>query len=220
MVVVGSGVMAEPSSSEEQPLADEDRAGEDGLNPISPRGREGTTPDAEHDATDGRRVAHEPHLARPGAKDGAARAVLDDPQRQLARAAAADPDYQSEKLRADDGERGRGGSPDGGDQPENVEAVIILRVGLNAVTENQIEDVGRHGQFLPERRWLAQAGYASRFRRPSAAGLAANADFARKLDALEKKSDAQFRVVFDAIRKLVTPPPDPAPRRIGFRAGP
>ena len=37
--------------------------------------------------------------------------------------------------------------------------------------------------------------------------LAANADMARKLDALEKKYDAQFRVVFDAIRRLMAPPP-------------
>src|SRR5437764_4095473 len=36
--------------------------------------------------------------------------------------------------------------------------------------------------------------------------LAANADLARKLDALEKKYDAQFRVVFDAIRPLMAPP--------------
>jgi hypothetical protein len=47
--------------------------------------------------------------------------------------------------------------------------------------------------------------------------LTSHADLARKLDALEKKYDAQFRVVFDAIRELMNPP---APRRrsIGFRA--
>ena len=45
--------------------------------------------------------------------------------------------------------------------------------------------------------------------------LESNAQLARKLDALEKKYDAQFRVVFDAIRKLMTPPV-PAKRRIGF----
>jgi hypothetical protein len=50
--------------------------------------------------------------------------------------------------------------------------------------------------------------------------LAANADLARKLDALEKKYDAQFRVVFDAIRQLMAPPPDPPRGRIGFHAGP
>jgi hypothetical protein len=33
---------------------------------------------------------------------------------------------------------------------------------------------------------------------------------------MEKKYDGQFRVVFDAIRKLLTPPPIPPKRRIGF----
>ena len=46
--------------------------------------------------------------------------------------------------------------------------------------------------------------------------LATHADLARKLVALEKKYDAQFRVVFDAIRELMTPPPKPR-RQIGFR---
>jgi len=36
--------------------------------------------------------------------------------------------------------------------------------------------------------------------------LAANADLASKLAALEKKYDAQFKVVFDAIRELMAPP--------------
>jgi hypothetical protein len=36
--------------------------------------------------------------------------------------------------------------------------------------------------------------------------LASNEDLARKLAALEKKYDSQFRVVFDAIRELMTPP--------------
>ena len=45
--------------------------------------------------------------------------------------------------------------------------------------------------------------------------LASNAQLARKLDALEKKYDAQFKVVFDAIRQLMTPP-DTKKRKIGF----
>jgi hypothetical protein len=45
--------------------------------------------------------------------------------------------------------------------------------------------------------------------------LMSHADLARKLAELEKKYDAQFRVVFDAIRQLMTPP-DPPKRRIGF----
>ncbi len=36
--------------------------------------------------------------------------------------------------------------------------------------------------------------------------LGSHADLARKLDALERKYDAQFKVVFDAIRELMTPP--------------
>ena len=47
--------------------------------------------------------------------------------------------------------------------------------------------------------------------------LGANVELAKKLDALEKKYDAQFRVVFDAIRELMTPPTK-AGKRIGFRA--
>ena len=46
--------------------------------------------------------------------------------------------------------------------------------------------------------------------------LATHADLARKLEALEKKYDAQFRVVFDAIRQLMAPPPEPPKRRIGY----
>jgi hypothetical protein len=45
--------------------------------------------------------------------------------------------------------------------------------------------------------------------------LQTNAELARKLDALEAKYDEQFRVVFDAIRELMTPPESPA-RPIGF----
>jgi hypothetical protein len=47
--------------------------------------------------------------------------------------------------------------------------------------------------------------------------LAGNADLARKLGALEKKYDAQFKMVFDAIRELMTPPTKPR-RPIGFRS--
>jgi hypothetical protein len=45
--------------------------------------------------------------------------------------------------------------------------------------------------------------------------LRTNAELARKLDALEAKYDKQFRVVFDAIRELMTPP-EPTARPIGF----
>ena len=47
--------------------------------------------------------------------------------------------------------------------------------------------------------------------------LSSHAGLARKLAALEKKYDAQFKVVFDAIRELMKPvDPDNKPR-IGFR---
>ena len=46
--------------------------------------------------------------------------------------------------------------------------------------------------------------------------LNSHADLARKLDALEKKYDTQFKVVFDAIRQLMKPP-EPERIRIGFR---
>ena len=45
--------------------------------------------------------------------------------------------------------------------------------------------------------------------------LSSHADLARKLEALEKKYDAQFRVAFDAIRQLMSPP-EPKKRKIGF----
>jgi hypothetical protein len=37
--------------------------------------------------------------------------------------------------------------------------------------------------------------------------LASNAELADKLDSLEAKYDRQFKVVFDAIRQLMTAPP-------------
>ena len=49
--------------------------------------------------------------------------------------------------------------------------------------------------------------------------LATHKNLAKKLDALEKKYDAQFRVVFDAIRELMAPPPVPKRHRIGFSSG-
>jgi hypothetical protein len=45
--------------------------------------------------------------------------------------------------------------------------------------------------------------------------LSSNANLARKLVVLEKKHDAQFKVVFDAIRQLMTPP-ETERREIGF----
>jgi len=45
--------------------------------------------------------------------------------------------------------------------------------------------------------------------------LLSHEELARKVDALEKRYDARFRVIFDAIRALMTPPKTPG-RRIGF----
>lgn len=45
--------------------------------------------------------------------------------------------------------------------------------------------------------------------------LAAHKDLARKLNQMEKKYDTQFKVVFDAIRQLMTPP-ESKRRKIGF----
>lgn len=47
--------------------------------------------------------------------------------------------------------------------------------------------------------------------------LASNAELARKLEMLEQKYDAQFKVVFDAIRQLMTSP-DIEPKSVGFHA--
>ncbi len=48
--------------------------------------------------------------------------------------------------------------------------------------------------------------------------LHSNEDLSRKLDALERRYDAQFRVVFRAIRELMLPPATNPRRRIGFRS--
>lgn len=47
--------------------------------------------------------------------------------------------------------------------------------------------------------------------------IAAHKDLAKKLEELEKKYDAQFRIVFDAIRELMIPPTQDK-RKIGFLA--
>jgi hypothetical protein len=55
--------------------------------------------------------------------------------------------------------------------------------------------------------------------------LASHKELARKLEELEKKYDAQFKVVFDAIRELMAPSEPPPRRRArpelveGFRPG-
>lgn len=46
--------------------------------------------------------------------------------------------------------------------------------------------------------------------------LASNAELSRRVDELESKYDSQFKVVFDAIRKLMAPAPTEH-KEIGFR---
>ena len=47
--------------------------------------------------------------------------------------------------------------------------------------------------------------------------IASNKDLAKRLDELEKKYDSQFKVVFDAIRELMSPIEPPPKPHIGFR---
>ena len=48
--------------------------------------------------------------------------------------------------------------------------------------------------------------------------VTSNADLARKLNALERKYDGQFKIVFAAIRELTEPTPKKKGRPIGFRS--
>lgn len=45
-----------------------------------------------------------------------------------------------------------------------------------------------------------------------------HSDLALRLDQLEQEYDGKFKVIFDAIRQLMTLPDDPQRERIGFRA--
>jgi hypothetical protein len=46
--------------------------------------------------------------------------------------------------------------------------------------------------------------------------ITSNTEIARRLDELEQKCDAQFRVVFDAIRQMMAPE-EKGRKEIGFR---
>lgn len=48
--------------------------------------------------------------------------------------------------------------------------------------------------------------------------LASHKDLARKLDELEKKYDEHFKVIFEALRRLMAPDGPESPRRFGFAA--
>ena len=47
--------------------------------------------------------------------------------------------------------------------------------------------------------------------------LLTNSQLSHRLDQLEQKYDSQFKLVFDAIRQLMLPPPSTIRRQIGFR---
>ncbi len=46
--------------------------------------------------------------------------------------------------------------------------------------------------------------------------ISSNKELSHKLEDLEKKYDKQFKLVFDAIRQLMTPPDPPKKQKIGF----
>ena len=48
--------------------------------------------------------------------------------------------------------------------------------------------------------------------------LLTHKDLQRKIEAMESKYDRQFKVVFEAIKKLLEPLPIVKKRRIGFRS--
>jgi hypothetical protein len=50
--------------------------------------------------------------------------------------------------------------------------------------------------------------------------LSTHAELARKLDAMERKYDSQFKIVFDAIRQLMIPPDAKPKKQIGFHVKP
>jgi hypothetical protein len=50
--------------------------------------------------------------------------------------------------------------------------------------------------------------------------LLSHAELAKKIHLLENKYDGQFRVVFDALRQLMQPPPEKPKRPIGFHTKP
>ena len=49
--------------------------------------------------------------------------------------------------------------------------------------------------------------------------VARDQELSRRLDALESRYDRQFKVVFDVIRELMSPPAPAPKRRIGFVQG-
>jgi hypothetical protein len=46
--------------------------------------------------------------------------------------------------------------------------------------------------------------------------LATHKDLAERLAAMEKQYDQRFKVVFDILKQLMEPPPEPPKRPVGF----
>jgi hypothetical protein len=115
-----------------------------------------------------------------------------------------------------------------------AEEANLLRFHSGTLDKNEKPGRGQHRKYLPHA--FTEQGVAmlsSVLRSPRAVQvnieimrtfvrlrqmLQQNTELAKKLAALEKKYDAQFRVVFDAIRELMTPPAK-SKRRIGFGKG-
>ena len=115
--------------------------------------------------------------------------------------------------------------------PEEVAAlrsqIVILESGLA-----QTRGRGKYAKYLPyafTEQGVAMLSSVLRSRRAVRvnveimrafvrlrAMIGHHRELARRLDALEAKYDSQFRVVFDAIRELMTPPAPTPRKRIGF----
>lgn len=117
--------------------------------------------------------------------------------------------------------------------PDDFLLVIPPREIARLIFQNGISKPGRGGRRKPVLAFTQEgvAMLSSVLRSPRAVRvnieimrafvrlrqlLATHKDLARRLNALERKYDGRFRVVFDAIRSLRIPPRHPR-RSIGFR---
>src|SRR6267154_1173059 len=92
--------------------------------------------------------------------------------------------------------------------PPSPPPVCLHRTGCRHALQRAAQQAGGPGQ----------RGNHARLRAP-VADAHSPCHLARKLAALEKRYDAQFKVVFEAIRELMTPPPEKK-RPIGFTSWP
>lgn len=109
--------------------------------------------------------------------------------------------------------------PSGSDSASSRSQFVILKRGLNikfppyAFTE---QGVAMLSSVLRSKRAVQVNIEIMRAFVQLRQMLASNAELARKLATLEKKYDAQFKVVFDAIRELMTPAEPKKRHPIGF----